>query len=258
MESLGARLKKIRLEKGLSLEEVHRQTKIHLNVLNAIEEDRLVSFNEVYIRGFLKIYCKFLGVEPKDFIPDSKKAGPKPDTLAREREKQPLTKIKTAQANPDFLRQVLGKIKILVIAVFIFLAMIFLFKAGKFIFEKARSSFKKHGSAAALPAKQESKNLFPKQQKTQKQEMIDGIRLGIRAKQDCWVRVQADGKTVFQSILRRGRYDSWKAGEKIQFSVGNAGAVEIEVNNKIIPSLGRRGQALKNILITKEGLIAVK
>ena len=54
METIGAKLKKIRLEKGLTLEEAHKQTKIHLNILKAIEDESLVNFNPVYIKGFLK------------------------------------------------------------------------------------------------------------------------------------------------------------------------------------------------------------
>ena len=60
MESIGARLKKIRLEKGLTLEDAHKQTRIHLNILKAIEEDSLINISPIYIRGFLKNYFKFL------------------------------------------------------------------------------------------------------------------------------------------------------------------------------------------------------
>jgi len=69
MESTGSRLKKLRQEKGLSLEEVHKKTKIRLNILKAIEEDNIIGLSPVYIKGFLKIYCKFLGTEPKEYIP---------------------------------------------------------------------------------------------------------------------------------------------------------------------------------------------
>ena len=58
MESPGARLKKIRLEKGISLEEVHKKTRIHLDLLKAIEEDSLINLSPVYTKGFLKIYCQ--------------------------------------------------------------------------------------------------------------------------------------------------------------------------------------------------------
>jgi len=70
MESAGTRLRNLRLEKGLTLEEVHKKTKLHLNVLKSIEDDSLVGINPIYTRGFLKIYCKFLGVDPKDYIPN--------------------------------------------------------------------------------------------------------------------------------------------------------------------------------------------
>jgi len=41
MESNGQRLKKLRLEKGLSLEEVQKKTKVHFNILKAIEGDSI-------------------------------------------------------------------------------------------------------------------------------------------------------------------------------------------------------------------------
>ncbi|MCX5703471.1 MAG: helix-turn-helix domain-containing protein, partial [Candidatus Omnitrophica bacterium] len=70
MEYTGAGLKKIRLERGISLEEVQKKTKIHLNILKAIEGDSLTDLSPVYLKGFLKIYCKFLGLDPKDKILD--------------------------------------------------------------------------------------------------------------------------------------------------------------------------------------------
>jgi hypothetical protein len=80
------------------------------------------------------------------------------------------------------------------------------------------------------------------------------LRLSIRAKENCFVSIKCDGKTQFYGTLKKGRSDSWKANEKIEFTLGNATAVEVEVNNRLINSLGRRGQAVKNIVITKDGL----
>src|SRR3989338_4514467 len=68
MESAGEKLKKLRLEKGLSLEEAHKKTKIHLNILKAIEGDTITNLNPIYLKGFLKIYCNFLGVNPNEYI----------------------------------------------------------------------------------------------------------------------------------------------------------------------------------------------
>ena len=89
MEPIGEKLKKARLEKGLTLEEVHRKTKIHLNVLKAIEEGSLVNFSPVYIKGFLKIYCKFLGIEYSDSLFDHKQIQPSLKPAAQEKIKMP-------------------------------------------------------------------------------------------------------------------------------------------------------------------------
>jgi hypothetical protein len=92
------------------------------------------------------------------------------------------------------------------------------------------------------------------QGRTEKIPASGMLRLSIRAKDNCFVQVKCDGKTQFYGTLKKGRSDSWKANEKIEFTLGNATAVEVEVNNRLINSLGRRGQAVKNIVITKDGL----
>ena len=67
IETAGARLKKIRQERGLSLEDVQKKTKIHLNVLRAIEGDSISDLSPIYLKGFIKIYCSYLGLDVKDF-----------------------------------------------------------------------------------------------------------------------------------------------------------------------------------------------
>lgn len=259
MESIGARLKQVRLEKGFTLEEVHKKTKIHLNILKAIEEDSLVNFSPVYIKGFIKIYAKFLGVPLQDFVPGYQEAqaqlkpkfnGPERNSIA------------------DLIKAISGKIKIILPFVFALLIAALLFNIGKFIFIKSQALFKKHPVSvqAGLTQKKEKKTTEVKSSKVKTdpvsakpivQEAVasGGIRLGARAKEDCWMSVKLDGKIIFQNILKKGRFENWKAKEKIELSLGNAQAVELEVNGKFISSLGRRGQALKNILITKEGLV---
>jgi cytoskeletal protein RodZ len=74
IELIGERLKKIRQEKGLTLEDLHKKTKVHLNILKAIEGEALTNLSPIYLKGFIKIYCKALGLEPKDYLPDYKES----------------------------------------------------------------------------------------------------------------------------------------------------------------------------------------
>jgi hypothetical protein len=83
---------------------------------------------------------------------------------------------------------------------------------------------------------------------------MHGVRLTIAAREDCWVKVKSDGKLLYYGILKKGRYDSWQAKDKIVLNLGNAGVVDINVNGQVISSIGRRGQVINDITITKDGL----
>ena len=69
MESPGKYLKAERESRNLSLKEVSESTKIREHLLKAIEEDQyeLIS-SPVYVKGFLNIYAKYLGLNPDDII----------------------------------------------------------------------------------------------------------------------------------------------------------------------------------------------
>jgi len=260
------------------LEEVHRKTKIHMNVLKAIEEDTLVNFSPIYIKGFIKIYCNFLGVDPKDFIADYKETRPHPSMIAIEASQKPVLSKQPKAPKPvkplnlPKIRfnnpRIISTIKTVILVVIVLLLTIAVLRFTKFVFTKFGEMFNKRKQApiSEIVTKQEKKAPLPKTQKAKVQEQaapvkvkqpqagVTEIRLSIRAKEDCWMQVKLDGKTVFQNILKKGRFESWKAKEKIELSLGNAGVAELEVNGKLISSLGRKGQSLKNILITKDGL----
>ena len=253
-ESTGSRLKKLRLERGISLEEVQKKTRIHLNILKAIEEDNLVSLDPVYIKGFLKIYCKFLNVDPREFIVDYKE----PKVLSKykeERETPPKTgglfKNGAFRLGSDGVsKKIKGIFWILVVLVFIW----GLFKLGQGLTGKVHFPAHKRMNVSAGVASSLRRQEKLETVKTQEIPLLKNIRLGILSREDCLIQLKCDGHTVFRSILRRGRSASWQAKEKMELSLGNARVVELEVNGKRITGLGKRGKPLRNIVITREGL----
>jgi cytoskeletal protein RodZ len=273
MESAGVRLKKIRQEKGLSLEEVRKKTKIHLKILEAIEGDSLTNLNPVYLRGFLKIYCKFLGVEPKDYIPDYREAQSrvKKVTIIKDDLRSPFTKyvsfFKSAGVKLGAFRPSKKLKTTLRFTLIIIIISIALFNFGKFVSSKKRLpqtkqpmpvKIEKTGIQASPKAQAQplvaSQKPQPKQTNIAK-ENLAGIKLVILARENCWVDLKADGKVLFRRVLEKGRSESWQAKDKIELSLSNAGGVELQVNGQRFTNLGRKGQALRNIVITeKEGL----
>jgi cytoskeletal protein RodZ len=261
MASLSSELKKIRLERGISLEGVQKKTKIQLNILKAIEGDSLTNLSPVYLKGFLKIYCNFLGVDPKDYTPSHKEPiAQATDVAAIGEEPQGLKKspsfFETVSLKLKSLKIEFKKIKTALISIIVTIFVIFVFfNLGKFLSSKrkAHSIRKKPVATSTLRANNTVAPPSPVETKIQKETSL-GIRLGIRAKENCWMFIKVDGKVVFQRVLEKGRFENWQAKEKIELSVGNAGAVDLEVNGQLFSNLGRKGQALKNIVITKDGL----
>jgi len=69
MKTSGEILKEKRLEKGLTLETVEKNTKIRQKYLKAIEEGKIDNIpGKTYIRGFVKNYSEFLGLPTEEIL----------------------------------------------------------------------------------------------------------------------------------------------------------------------------------------------
>jgi DnaJ-class molecular chaperone len=68
-EISGTDLKAIRNELGVSIENIHQETKIRIDYLNYIEGNNIEKLPAaVYLKGFIKAYLKCLCIEPADEI----------------------------------------------------------------------------------------------------------------------------------------------------------------------------------------------
>lgn len=246
MESVGTRLKNKRLEKGLTLEEVQKKTKIHLNILKSIEDDSLVGVSPVYIKGFLKIYCKFLDIDPREYIPNYKDPQVKPEVITEKNEKKETSSEPSFKKIFYYLPRI--RVKTIVIVLAVFFLLLGIFRIGKAI------SSKRAARVPGAVAKIEKKSPPPTATKSTKNITAKSVKLGIRARENCYLTLKTDGRLVFQGAFRKGISESWEAKEKIEFTLNNAGAVNLQVNGRPISDLGRKGQAIKGLVTREEGL----
>ena len=69
--SIGETLKEARDKKGISIREAADATKIRGDFLASLEDDSMdIMLPQIYIRGFLKNYAKFLKIDPKNLLAD--------------------------------------------------------------------------------------------------------------------------------------------------------------------------------------------
>ena len=238
---------------------MQKKTKIHLDILKAIEGDGLTNLSPVYLKSFLKIYCRFLGVEPRQYIPDYKEMQSKfepggKEKAPAERKEIPVKMFDNTTASLKPVAAGIGRYKkifliIIVAAVGLFL----IFRLGRAVVRHRPSATREQPAvvsqkkkAASLPAVASNPNR-PKSN-------LSEITVTLSAKENCLITLRADGRVLFRRVLEKGRSETWQAKNRIDLYVGNAGGVELIVNGQRFPSLGRRGQVIKDIVITKEGL----
>jgi cytoskeletal protein RodZ len=80
----------------------------------------------------------------------------------------------------------------------------------------------------------------------------DAVHLRLTATEDTWVRVTADGKTVFAGVLKGQESREVAGKENTRVRIGNAGGVQIEWNGRQLDSFGKRGE-IRDVLFTKDG-----
>jgi cytoskeleton protein RodZ len=69
------------------------------------------------------------------------------------------------------------------------------------------------------------------------------VRLDIRVvEHPSWLRVIADGKTVFEATLQPGAELNWEAERSIVLRTGNAGGVLVTFNDRPLGLMGRLGE----------------
>jgi len=226
-------------------------------------------------QSFIKIYCAYLDLDPKEFTGQDKQYPQKPvlnAAVGRDLGERPEKRRSFIQEASVKVSSIKPAPKINKLIGFILLAivlLIFIPRSIRFFSAKKAAALSVTRPAQNAPsadtlssgkaktkgitaASARKKPLLP-QGRTQK-EAFPGFIVGILAKEKCWVVVKTDGRTAFQGMLPKGRFENWKAKEKVELTLGDAAAVELQVNDQRFTNLGRRGQPLKNILINKEGL----
>lgn len=243
VESIGEKLRKTREEKGISLEEARRSTKIHTNILEAIEADRLENvLGKTYVKAFLKKYAVYLGVDEKEIVKEYVSADTpdvKPGPILR---KKPLEQENIKLNYSAIIRMIL----IVLVCVIGFRAI------------KSRNRGGGEAVKEKRPVMTESQEPVDVKSEAVKEGFIPiprsrTIKLTIKTTREVWLKVVRDGELTFHGILPGNANETWQANNDIRISeIGRPEALALNVNGKNISISGKL--LGKNILITHEGV----
>jgi cytoskeletal protein RodZ len=241
----GEELRRERLVRDITLEEISAATKISVRLLKALEESDLSRLPApAFTRGFIRSYALFIGIEPEEKVcayqtdlADAA-AGVSPSAI---------------RVRPRFRRgrgTTAGAIVGGVTAVLLLLGLI--------ARPERRTAPRSEKTIAARSARVELKNVAVSSEPTpavRQQEPSaasgDGtaplVSLLLEFEEDSWMKLTASGEAVFVGLVRRGQTRKFESRGGFQLSLGNAGGVRVTVDGRALEPLGRAGQVVRDL-----------
>lgn len=243
MPTVGEILRSEREKKGLSIKDIEKATSIRALYLNAIEEDNYtVVPGEVYLKGFIRNYANFLGLDTQSVMDLYRQA--KAPT-APEPVKQTLPKdgneIKTGENRTTDKNSSSGKSNKLIIAgvAGILVLGALWWAMGNHNQPQQQPDQRPAPVSPAVPA--QPSNPIPERPIAQSKP----VTVIAKYTDSCWTLVTADGKEVYEGIPKVGETITWEAQNNLTVQLGNASGVEMTYNGQSLGKMGGKGEVLK-------------
>jgi cytoskeleton protein RodZ len=274
MPALGDRFRSAREARGLSLSDVSEQIRIRSIYLAAIEEENWSAVGApVYIRGFLRTYARFLGLDPEDVVAAFNGEVPAAAQVAASSGNEHSRQAELARARPSgsYLIWIAGVVAALLVA-FVVYNEVTMHRSATVVVETAvpratpselpsnapspaaalalsaapppcpSPSAAPNGSPGASAAPSPSPSPCPSI--TAEQIAALGAQsIAVVLTAPSWLRVTVDGSVSMEGTFPAGTSKAFH-GKAAVVRVGNAGGVVIYVDGKDVGKLGKSGDVI--------------
>jgi cytoskeleton protein RodZ len=255
--SFGDWLRRQREMREISLRDIADRTKISLRYLEAMEADRFDLLPAaVFAKGFLREYARYVGLSPDDVVnhylsvnhPEEQEPGGKDDNKVRAKPKAVDPGQPPVRRNWSYglLLALVG----LVLLVLVGVAAMLMDRRH----EQPGSSRQAAPGIVVPPApavKPSAMPAAPPQPSAPLQVTLDFT-------QDCWVEAVIDGKNRSSELRVQGESLQLEAEKSILLTLGNAGAVEVQVNGYPLDLGKQKGDVVHDLLIDLSTVQALK
>ena len=255
MDSVGKILYEARAAKGITLLDAEKATSIRASYLDALEQDDYAKMpEEVFIKGIIRNYGNYLGLNGPELV-DMYKAQ-RIGTVVENVKSKGIREVDSVRMNislkqhrsagsgisaypgPDNKKSIAKQIFAGAFCVVILVA-------GYFGVPKVMELLHSNKEAApaaivvtpvAEEAKKEAAPVAP---------VVEKVNVEMTAYGDCWLEVKADGKDIFEGMLKAKDLKFFEADEKLVVKYGNVGVMEVKVNGEPVSMQGEQGVAIK-------------
>ncbi|MBI5817884.1 MAG: DUF4115 domain-containing protein [Verrucomicrobia bacterium] len=256
METIGQQLREARERKKISLETAAQGTKIKGEYLAAMEADQFDRIEApVYVRGFLRIYGQYLGIDSKPLVNQfSNLRSPEPAAPVEPPKPiihRPIGKTSTSvlpePQTPLSPMLLLALLSVVVCVLLVIWAVWAVFGgSGQ---PKGEPKPTDKPAASSVPAKVAAES-YLKPKGVGPALIIEPPRkpahtLTLRADESCEVTVTVDGAVLFRQPMPKGEVRKFDANRSIKIKVNDGNAVHVWYDQKDMGKLGRRRELVE-------------
>lgn len=269
----------------MSIGDIARRTYIQPKFIEAIEEDNLASVPDSHRRLFVREYAKVIGIPQDEMMALLDEFAPPPPPVPIAENVPPITRRFSDDTPPpsaprlpeverktyaDFMRRLSrgGGIKLggnklsrwLIMSaggLLVIVAAYYLIFSGK---------SHKEGGAATVDSTQSSPTQVLTRGSAESGDSTgsradsaapasgDSLTLEGRATSKIWYAIVMDGKRSETDTLPAGGVRVWRASKNFKLSLGNAGGLQLSLNDKKLGTLGPLHTSVRNQIIDAAGI----
>ncbi len=284
MNAFGDRLRRERERRGVTVHDISESTKISSRFLRALEAEDYPNLpGGVFNRGFLRAYCKYLGMDEEELVAEFDAAF----TAYQAERLKLLPVVPVPEKKVPKLK--LPRYALIAIASVVAIAAV---SVGTWLLGSSQKQSNPEATASASEspstpqpdaAKESStadsqpettpvkiavaktEGLYSRNNsdgsmantagpKADKKPAKAPISLEVRTREDSWISVTADGKMLMDGIMPAESSKRFRAQKNMVLKTGNAGGVELSYNGKALPPLGTSNE-VKSLTFTPQGFL---
>jgi cytoskeletal protein RodZ len=243
MGTLGEYLRETREALGIDLRDAAQQTRISINYLKALENQDFARLpGEVFVKGFLKNYSKFLHLDEAEVMKKygelkPQKTPPGPGASAENTGAVVAADQKTHK-QPSLEPFMWGAGILIALILFFFIAL------------PSRYPKKpQHTAVLSQPVQTAPAPSTPKS---------DKLYLKVVALENTWILIRTDTSPQKKAVLQKGDTLTWSADDRFQLSYGSAGALTLELNGRELIVNEQRNAVIRDLTVTAAGVLTKK
>jgi cytoskeleton protein RodZ len=246
-QGIGALLREARERSGLSLQDVSQRLKMHIRVLESLENENWEQLSApVFIRGQLRSYAKLLNVDAEPFLQQFQAQAPRQAELVSHSHTPPY----------QHLLEGVGRRLLYVVITVCFIAI------PVWLATRPQADSKPQATAAldVAPAAKPAVVVPPPPPAVVTASLTPlpphatAPALGLKFNADSWVQIVApDGSTLEQGLLKSGEERSFEAGQVGRMVIGNAGGVEVQQAGSTVDTTPFRAANVARFAVSSDG-----